>query len=77
MTAEELKDWLETGSSQTAGWSKDNDGKVRLARARNSNTMVRHMAESDPVLAGQIWRRERRARVGQEDREFYVLPVER
>lgn len=43
MTADELKDWLETDSSQTAGWSKDNDGKVRLAYACNSNTKVRHI----------------------------------
>ncbi|KAL7337348.1 hypothetical protein BJY59DRAFT_654759 [Rhodotorula toruloides] len=27
MTPDELRDWLDTNSSQTAGWSKDNDGK--------------------------------------------------
>lgn len=28
MTPEELRNWLETGDSQSAGWSKDNSGKV-------------------------------------------------
>ncbi|BGP42368.1 hypothetical protein JCM10450v2_006462 [Rhodotorula kratochvilovae] len=29
MTPDELREWLETGDSQGAGWSKDNSGKVR------------------------------------------------
>lgn len=30
MTPDELRDWLETEDSQSAGWSKDNSGKVSL-----------------------------------------------
>ncbi|GAA5824021.1 hypothetical protein JCM11251_003382 [Rhodosporidiobolus azoricus] len=29
MTPSELRDWLETDGSQSSGWSKDNDGKVK------------------------------------------------
>ena len=32
MTADELREWLETEDSQSSGWSKQNDGKVRLSR---------------------------------------------
>ncbi|GAA6006627.1 DUF3140 domain-containing protein [Rhodotorula paludigena] len=28
MTADELREWLETEDSQSSGWSKDNSGKV-------------------------------------------------
>ncbi|GAA6024171.1 hypothetical protein JCM10207_005591 [Rhodosporidiobolus poonsookiae] len=29
MTPDELQEWLDTDDSQTSGWSKDNDGKVK------------------------------------------------
>ncbi|BGP57301.1 hypothetical protein JCM8202v2_004941 [Rhodotorula sphaerocarpa] len=30
MTPDELRNWLETGDSQSAGWSKDNSGKIDI-----------------------------------------------
>ncbi|GAA6041357.1 hypothetical protein JCM8097_007683 [Rhodosporidiobolus ruineniae] len=32
MTPDELRDWLDTDDSQTSGWSKDNDGKVKAGQ---------------------------------------------
>lgn len=54
MTADELREWLETEDSQSSGWSKDNSGKVGRAEAIER---VRAWARSlDPRLCAAILR---------------------
>ncbi|GAA6025573.1 hypothetical protein JCM8202_001675 [Rhodotorula sphaerocarpa] len=48
MTPDELRNWLETGDSQSAGWSKDNSGKGEESVGHESGRKIIDILERNP-----------------------------